>query len=203
MSEEALVREGGGENEARQLTEVQEMRALTHPVRLALLEVLSIEGALTATEAGERIGESATTCSFHLRQLAKYGFVEEAGGGQGRRRPWRLVRRSISFSGTGDDEHTVAANELSNLLVQRFLRRHERWKAVQHVEPEWAEVTGLTEQTLFLTAEETAAVQGAIKEVLDRYKDRMTDPTARPAGARPVEAVLFVQPYIEQANSAD
>ena len=56
------------------------MRALAHPVRLALLEVLADAGQLTATEAGERIGESPANASFHLRQLAKYGFVEEAEG---------------------------------------------------------------------------------------------------------------------------
>ena len=55
-------------------------------------------GAMTATELGERIGETPTTCSFHLRQLAKYGFVEEAGGGQGRSRPWRMTGIGWSFS---------------------------------------------------------------------------------------------------------
>lgn len=60
------------------------MRALAHPVRSSLLELLIIDGPITATEAGERLGESPTTCSFHLRQLARYGFVEEAGGGPGR-----------------------------------------------------------------------------------------------------------------------
>ncbi len=117
----------GAEDEfaPRQLKEAQELRALTHPVRLALLEVLSLEGPLTATEAGERIGESPTTCSFHLRQLAKYGFVEEAGGGGGRRRPWKLTRRGLSFSGEGDAEQSIAAKELSNLLMQRWLVRHD------------------------------------------------------------------------------
>jgi len=65
--------------EPRELTDPKVMRALTHPVRLALLEVLATEGPLTATEAGELIGESPTTCSFHFRQLKKYGFIEEAG----------------------------------------------------------------------------------------------------------------------------
>ena len=35
------------------------------------------------------LGESPANCAFHLRTLAKYGFVEEAGGGRGRERPWR------------------------------------------------------------------------------------------------------------------
>ena len=68
----------------RELTDSRTLRALTHPVRIALIEALLLGGAMTATEVGERMGESPTTCSFHLRQLAKYGFVEEAGGGKGR-----------------------------------------------------------------------------------------------------------------------
>ena len=67
-------------DDVRQLTDSQTLRALTHPVRIALIEALLLGGAMTATEVGERISESPTTCSFHLRQLAKYGFVEEAGG---------------------------------------------------------------------------------------------------------------------------
>src|ERR1700685_4122500 len=82
----------------RKVTDARTMRALAHPVRIALVEALSLGGAMTATQVGERIGESATTCSFHLRQLAKYGFVEEAGGGTGRSRPWRLTSIGMSFS---------------------------------------------------------------------------------------------------------
>src|SRR3984957_4158463 len=74
----------------RRVSDARTMRALTHPVRIALIEQLSVVGPMTATEVGELIGESPTTCSFHLRQLAKYGFVEEAGGGKGRARPWRM-----------------------------------------------------------------------------------------------------------------
>ena len=80
-------------DEPRKLTDPRAMRAVAHPIRIALLEVLGTEGPLTATEAGERIGESPTTCSFHLRQLAKYGFIEEVAGVAGRKRPWRLVQR--------------------------------------------------------------------------------------------------------------
>src|ERR1019366_5338154 len=87
----------------REISDARTLRALAHPVRLALIETLSIEGPMTATEAGERIGESPTTCSFHLRQLAKYGFVEEAGDAPGRRRPWRLVSQGVRFSAAAGD----------------------------------------------------------------------------------------------------
>ena len=76
----------------RLVDDVRALRALAHPVRLALIEHLLIDGPLTATEASELVGESPSSCSFHLRQLAKYGFVEETGEGTGRRRPWRITR---------------------------------------------------------------------------------------------------------------
>ena len=80
------------ESSPRHLTDPRMLKAVAHPVRLALLEALTLRGPLTATEAGEMIDETPTTCSFHLRQLARFGLVEEAGGGVGRARPWRVVR---------------------------------------------------------------------------------------------------------------
>src|ERR1700683_2068981 len=71
------------------LTDPRALRAYAHPVRLKLVALLRTEGPLTATRAGELLGESSGTCSFHLRQLAKYGLVEEAGGGTGREKPGR------------------------------------------------------------------------------------------------------------------
>src|SRR5215469_1437227 len=115
--------------ELRKVTDARTMRALAHPVRIALLEELVLGGAMTATEIGERIGESPTTCSFHLRQLAKYGFVEEAGGGKGRARPWRLTSIGISFGNTNDDPAAeVAAGALSRLVRERWLARYRAWE---------------------------------------------------------------------------
>src|ERR1700689_5918445 len=93
------------EHELRKITDARTLRALAHPVRIALFEELALGGAMTATQVGERIGESATTCSFHLRQLAKYGFVEGAGGGTGPSRPWR-VTSVCRFLGTRRDMET-------------------------------------------------------------------------------------------------
>ncbi|HTW11798.1 MAG TPA: helix-turn-helix domain-containing protein, partial [Solirubrobacteraceae bacterium] len=90
--------------ESDYITEVRRLRAMTHPVRVALLEALAVGGPQTATEAAERIGESPTTCSFHLRQLAKYGFVEEAGGGMGRSRPWMVSHLSMTVPDSDEPE---------------------------------------------------------------------------------------------------
>ncbi|HWJ42006.1 MAG TPA: helix-turn-helix domain-containing protein, partial [Solirubrobacterales bacterium] len=66
------------------LTDPRALRAMAHPTRLELIGLLRRGGPLTATRAARQIGESPASCSFHLRQLAKYGLVEEAGGGRGR-----------------------------------------------------------------------------------------------------------------------
>ncbi|MGH3175522.1 MAG: winged helix-turn-helix domain-containing protein, partial [Streptosporangiaceae bacterium] len=84
------------------LTDPRALRAYAHPVRMALVGLLRTEGPLTATRAAELLGESSGTCSFHLRQLAKYGLVEEAGGGTGREKPWRATTTSTAWDATGD-----------------------------------------------------------------------------------------------------
>jgi len=65
--------------EAETVSDARRLRALTHPVRLALIGKLVLHGPLTAAAASELIGEPPSTCSFHFRQLAKYVVVEEAG----------------------------------------------------------------------------------------------------------------------------
>src|ERR1700761_5588708 len=89
------------------LTDPLALRAVAHPTRLELMGLLRRSGPLTATQAGERIGESAASCSFHLRQLAKYGMVEEAGGGKGRERPWRATAISTEWAAGGPDPATA------------------------------------------------------------------------------------------------
>ena len=67
------------------------LRALAHPLRLRLLAVASSKGSITTTSASEHTGESSANCSFHLRLLARYGFLEPTGGRDRRERPWRLA----------------------------------------------------------------------------------------------------------------
>src|SRR3954463_1378012 len=124
-------------DQPRELSDPKAMRALAHPVRLALLEALT-DGALTATEAGERVGESPANASFHLRQLAKYGFVEEAGA-QGRRRPWKLKQLGMRFTDVHEDEGTAAAaRQLSRTMNDRYFARAARAFEERHALPkEW------------------------------------------------------------------
>ncbi|MDQ1293917.1 MAG: hypothetical protein QG608_1799 [Actinomycetota bacterium] len=107
-----------------EITDVRVIRALAHPTRLALMDALAVSGPLTATEASGLVGGTPSSCSFHLRQLAKYGFVEEAPERRGRNRPWRLVRLSATISETsGDVARDVVARGLADALYQRTLDR--------------------------------------------------------------------------------
>lgn len=72
-------------------SQAQALRALAHPLRLQLLRLAAIDGAVTSTTASEHTGETRANCSFHLRLLGKYGFVEPAPMRDRRERPWRLV----------------------------------------------------------------------------------------------------------------
>jgi DNA-binding transcriptional ArsR family regulator len=190
----------------RRITDAQTMRALAHPVRIALLEELVLGGALTATELGERIGESPTTCSFHLRQLAKYGFVEEAGGGKGRARPWRLTSIGISYGNVHDDPATeIAASALSRLVRERQLGRYWVWAETRGTYPlEWRDAANDSEHLFYLTAGELKALNQELYDLLlPRFRDRLTDPAQRPAGSVPVELLLFSFPLQLPAEDND
>ena len=172
------------------------MRAITHPVRLALIEALGLEGPLTATRAAEVIGESPTTCSFHFRQLAKYGFVEEASLGPGRTRSWRLTRVGMHFTDVHDEPETrIAARALARTLRERSLQRLDSFYELRSgYPPRWQEVTGASEFMLHVTPDELEALDEEITEILRRFRDRIAQPELRPAGSLPVEVLLFAYP---------
>ncbi len=183
--------------ELREVSDARTMRALAHPVRLALLELLNLEEPLTATQAGERLGESPTTCSFHLRQLAKYGFVEEAGGGSGRARPWRLSARGMRFSTEqGDPETRLAARELERMMRERVLRRYENWVETRSSYPEdWRENAMAAQHVLWMTVDELKQYNEELSVLVkSRFRERLTDPATRPPGALPVELLIFDYP---------
>src|ERR1700735_2530063 len=172
-----------GQPAMRQVSDAKTMRALSHPVRIALLEVLGVEGPMTATELGERIGESPTTCSFHRRQLAKYGFVEEAGGGKGRSRPWRLTATGMQFSSVhADPETEMAAVALVRMLRDRQFARYQNWlETSQNFPREWRDAAGSSESIIYLTPTELDELsEEVLALVLPRFRERLTDPARRP-----------------------
>jgi predicted transcriptional regulator len=179
----------------RQLADAKAMRALAHPVRMALLELFAYHQTLTATQASELLGESPANCAFHLRTLAKYGFVREAGGGRGRQRPWTLTDRSLHISQNQDDpQAALAAGELGRALLDRWLSRAREVHGAAGRVPGWETAAGWALMYLFLTADETKSLRAEIGQLLSRYEPRYADPALRPAGALPVEWAVFAAP---------
>jgi DNA-binding transcriptional ArsR family regulator len=200
--------EGAPEDpQIRKITDARTLRALAHPVRIALFEELALGGAMTATQIGERIGESATTCSFHLRQLAKYGFVEEAGGGTGRSRPWRLTSVGMSFSPSGDTEAEIASDAVVRMFRQRQFDRYETWRSTKASYPlEWRQAAVDGQYLFHLTPPELAQFSNEVHELLmrwDRLEGRLEDPSKRPAGSLPVEALILAHPIAPPTSESD
>jgi hypothetical protein len=187
------------------LTDPKAIRALAHPVRWALLEALGQAGTLTATQASEMLGESPANCAFHLRTLAKYGFVEEAGGGKGRERPWRQTYDRVSWRARADDPQiSQAAEALDQVWLDRSMRRARHSLTSTTRWPKGLEDSmGATTTRLYVTAEEAdqlyTEIQQAFQELLgpqNRFRARR-DPKLRPADAVPVEFVLMGYPVLD------
>ena len=181
------------------LTDPKAMRALAHPVRMALLELFDVTPTLTATQASEALGESPANCAFHLRTLAKYGFLEEVGGGRGRERPWRVVHRNLSLSTDKhkDPQTRIAAETLSAAWINRWLDRIRRAMTARSWGEEWEPTVNASNNVRFLTADEATEVIAELRRVVDRYRDRTDDPALRPPGVRPVDISIFTYPLAE------
>jgi hypothetical protein len=186
-------------DETLRLTDPKAMRALAHPVRMELLDLLGVAGTLTATQASEILGESPANCAFHLRTLAKYGFAKEAGGGRGRERPWTRTRRTISVSSTEQDnpQAAIAADALGSVYFERWVERARKVFGSRERLPGWENATQMSRSAVFLTAEETAQVAREFREIINRYRDRERDPSQRPAEGMPVEVAYFTSPLTE------
>jgi DNA-binding transcriptional ArsR family regulator len=176
----------------RRLSDPRELTALAHPVRMAIIELLSISGPLTATELADRIDETPANCSWHLRKLAQHGFVEEAEGGKGRQRPWQVPGLGFRW----DEEGSVAPDErraaqaVSEVMMGRAIDRLRESQERLSSEPEdWRKAQGGAESLAWLTADELTALNEEIVELFNRYAERLTDESARPQGSRLCELV--------------
>lgn len=180
----------------RRLTNAKEMRALAHPLRVAIVELLAREGAMTATQLGEVLGESPANMSFHLRTLAKSGFVEEAPGGSGRERPWRRVGHGAAWDLDSDDAATAAAAlGLSRHMAQRAFDRRQEWDLTRSAYPqEWRRSAFVYDVLTYLTAEELERLGEEIGALLEPFAERAVDRARRPEGARPVSIVVTGHP---------
>ncbi|MEU5692218.1 helix-turn-helix domain-containing protein [Actinosynnema sp. NPDC020468] len=155
----------------RRITDAEALKALAHPLRVSLLNHLIAVGPRTASECAEAVGSTASNLSWHLRQLARFGFVARVEGTGGRDRPWRATDIGYEI-GSFDDDPAVRAQQDAlavlglneeNRLAQRFLDR-------RHALPdEWVEAAGMHGYTVNVTAEELTGLLGMIDDILRPY----------------------------------
>jgi len=180
----------------RLLNDPLAIRAMAHPVRLDLQSLLGREGPMTAADAARRLGISQALASHHLRQLAKYDFVEPAPGKDNRERPWRLLSTSQSWrEAVATPEGAAAADVLEQLLAERALDALGRWQQQRTDEDEiWRDNSGIGQSGFYLTGEELAELVSQLDALLQRWVDErpIDDKTTRPPGSRHVSVTQIV-----------
>lgn len=179
----------------RRITDPERIRALAHPVRLELLDYLRDVAQATATECAAHIGESVASCSFHLRMLEKYGYLERAER-RGREKPWRALPGGWDVRPSPDvPESLPAAVEVGALFMVRETERVHRFLATARREPpEWIQAITVTTSSFWATSEEMAQLSKDVQTLTDRFDGRHDDPAQRPPGARRGRLFATVNP---------
>ena len=178
----------------RRLTTSGELKALAHPLRLAIAERLSIHGPMTATEIADDLDESPSNCSWHLRKLAEHGLVEETHDGTGRRRPWRVKQTGMTWAESTDDAGlNQAAKALTDQILQRSVEQFRRNRA--YGEPdEWG--LGAIQNATWMTEDEARQWHEDLVDLAMQHRERISDESERPRDARLVYllALASVEP---------
>lgn len=167
------------------------LRALAHPLRVEILSVLDELQEATATEIAERVGESPSNCSFHLRQLEKAGYIVR-GERRGTAKPWRPAHRSRNLQPDLTDPDSIR----SSAAVGALYVQHEASRVVDFLttaptgDPEWAGAVMVNTAEFWATADEMRTLAADVANLVERFHGRSADPERRPPGSR--RAHLFV-----------
>jgi DNA-binding transcriptional ArsR family regulator len=175
----------------KQISDVRALRALADPVRYRLLGHLMAVGPQTATQCAEVVGATPSNCSYHLRELARYGLVERVAAGteDGRERLWRPTATGFGYGRSGDEPADAVA-----AFADRQLRHvgiddeaalaHAAVEDAEGLPPEWRRATTMSTYGLRITASELAELTEAIDRLIRPY----IAPTREeaPPGARAV-----------------
>ena len=177
----------------RRVTTAADMKALAHPVRLDVLELLVINGAMTATDAAAELRQTPANVSWHLRKLAEHGFVRQATNGPGRKRPWKVVAESLSWGDDAEDAGSAAA--LHDVTLEREIQRLRAALANTDRESErWRDATEVYQSRLWLTADEAQQIGDQIRDLFLTKAEERQDPANRPADARVMALMAWVVP---------
>jgi DNA-binding transcriptional ArsR family regulator len=189
------VPEGGAGQAQARVSDPAVMRALAHPVRLAILQRLQAGGPATASQVAEVVNASPSACSFHLRALAAAGLIEEDpdATSSGRRRPWRALPFDLAWRTGTDADADAAAGVLFDSMEVELAARKARARAADADYPAaWRETLGTDHLVLKVTAAEAARVRWAIRALLDAAQ--RTGRTSRAADAETLDVIVDYVP---------
>ncbi|WP_205326757.1 metalloregulator ArsR/SmtB family transcription factor [Glycomyces sp. YM15] len=193
----ALSRFRGKDHE--KITDPERMKALAHPARMAVFDFLAARsaqglGGATATEIAEVAGMTPSAMSYHLRTLAKAGFIEEAPSrGDARERVWRLILGSFSISAEKDapESHKVIERTMGDAFREQQDRNFSRWlDRRSEVDQGLREVALMQQGHLRLTLEEAAEFVRRFQELEQEYAE-LTDQRKREGSDPEDGTVLF------------
>ncbi|MDC0769204.1 ArsR/SmtB family transcription factor [Streptomyces sp. HD] len=153
------------------------LRGLAHPLRMQLLSTLRRGGPATASQLAEKLGESSGATSYHLRQLAAYGFVEDAPEhGKGRERWWRAVHQGVRFDESLLQDTDPAVRGAASLFMHEVGSFHSQelstFIGTRHEWPEeWVSASDVSDFTLRLTPELASELNEKIHELINSYRE--------------------------------
>ncbi|MGD6740545.1 ArsR/SmtB family transcription factor [Streptomyces sp. BH106] len=158
--------------------DARSLRGLAHPLRMQLLDSLRFGGPATASQLAERLGESSGATSYHLRQLAAYGFIEDAPEhGKGRERWWKAAYQGLRFDDALMTDKNPEVRGAADLYLHELLTTHTRdlstWLGNRHDWTEdWNSAWEMSSWTLNLTPEVTRELMRKLHAIIRTYHDR-------------------------------
>jgi len=165
-------------NRTRPVTDPAVLKALAHPLRLRLYELLTARGPATASQLAEHVDEVAGLVSYHLHQLGRHGFVEEAPelGKDGRERWWRVVPGGFSWSSAdflGDPGTRAVAESAERLLLSRQLDRLQQYSDGKDAwGADWVDAAVGSDALFQLTPDELRQLNAELQAVISRWSRR-------------------------------
>ncbi|MFE6835625.1 ArsR/SmtB family transcription factor [Streptomyces sp. NPDC057705] len=157
--------------------DARSLRGLAHPLRIRLLGALRHDGPATASQLADRLGESSGATSYHLRQLAAHGFVEDVPEhGKGRERWWRAVHEGTSFDGALLRDADPATSGAAEVFLQTVAATHAQevatWVAGAHSRlARWQQGSGLSDFTLRLAPAQSEELIRGLHDLINSYRD--------------------------------
>lgn len=166
------------------------IKALAHPMRVQILRILRVRKKASVTSLAAELGETTGATSYHLRQLARHGFVEEFDDSapsekrSGRRqRWWRMAVDELHTTGFGFMDDTATREAFTFLLREDLDERGRRlgnWYATAREWPEqWQRASSDMTGNLELDHLQTRALADELAAVVARYRDLAPGPNAR------------------------